>query len=360
MTSPALGVLTIALPLLVGGCKGDPPRVPRRARAQRRGDAGVKVSPEKLGVDADHTLDALTQGYARLRAALGAHELSMTSTLSASLDKKQTRTVKQTVRIHADNKGNFAASKNTHRQYGFEVRWVEGWLYVGRRYNRMVKRRPQRRDEPRRLVERIYGLLPAYLDLLEPFVAVKRLGSRDHLGRRVVEVALSLAAKPRPPGEPDRAPARKWRRKISVEKLEGRALIDGSSGVPLRVDLQAVWTFVPPKSGSRAYASGIPDAFGSGLGRMTLVFAQHIDKLGSGVALVDPPPATRVARDIRRLRLEAERQIAVGERDMPKHWQRVFPNVDGPHPKRARAKKTTKTKKKKKKNKKTEKTKTAP
>jgi len=300
-----VGVGIVAL-LLPGGCRdrADPSSAPPVLRQ-------TPVSTNRLGVDRATTLAALRMPHHHVAKELGAHVVTCRSTLSTSVPSHPTRKVEEEVTLRADGAGHFAALKHTDPQHGEEVIWTGGWLYSRLRYSVFTRRRPRSTREPTVIADRMYGLLPAYVEILSRFIAVKRVGQGRHGGREGIKVQLSLAQTPGPPPI-QRAPARRWRRYVTARAIKGSAILDAKTGAPLSVKLKASWSFHPPKAGESA--SGIPQAVDRAVvGKTDLIFEQSITEVGKKIA-IDPPDPKEVKRSLRRVRLELERQMLTGER----------------------------------------------
>jgi hypothetical protein len=263
------------------------------------------------------TLRALAAPHAQLAGKLGANKVTASSVLITRLPRGTERKVAQSLTLRMDDKGNFAAVKNTDPQYGNELIWTGGWLYARLRHSKFVKRRA-RAGEPRMLAERMYGYLPGYLGLLGRFIDVEAAGEARHLGRAAVKVRLKLDRSPAPL-RGARGRSRRWRRTVIAKAIKGEALFDARTGAVLAARLAASWTFNPPK-GTRLPRSGIPTAIdGSTVGTMSLTYRQGVEALGGKVPAIGPPPDEEVA-EIRRHRLEIERQMLTGERPIPERW----------------------------------------
>jgi len=271
---------------------------------------------------------ALTSGYRQVASRLGAHQLSCKSTLLSRIPGAPEKKVLQQMTLRLDQQGGYSAIKNTHPQYGHEVIWTGGWLYPRLRYGKFLRRKA-RPGEHQQIMDRMAGYLPAYARLLRPFMSVTVTGEAVHLGRKVKK--LSLGLKPGAPQAPTSskasnssppAPAQRWRQKIKAESITGAALLDRTTGALLSVDLTAQWQFVPPAA-SPLPASGIPVRLDTKKpGAMSLTFSQRITHLGQ-IPPIAPPPAEDILADVRRRRLELERQIFSGERPLPKSWRPV-------------------------------------
>jgi hypothetical protein len=285
--------------------------------------AGVSGEPEPAARVASATLDreALARGETRtllgalamphhyLATRLGSHRIQCSSTLSTTVPGQPPREVRQEVELRMDREGRFAATKNTHPQHGQEVIWTGDALYPRLRHGKFL-RRPARAGEPRAIADRFAGLLPAYVGLLRRFLRVSLKGPTSVAGRSALKLELGLATSPPPPPR-NPAPARAWRQSIVVSSLAGVALLDRESGAPLSVDLRARWSFHPPAGGPTP--SGIPSAIDrNSTGTMELVYRQRVSTIGA-IKEIAPPPAADTIDNPRRIRLELERQMLVGE-----------------------------------------------
>lgn len=306
----------VGLLVILASCNGEERGRPASG-ASRRGAASIDV--RRLGQDLETTLSALRLSHLGIVRALGAHRVSVRSSLKTEVPSLPPRTVEQDVDLRVDAQGSFAATKNTHPQHGQEVIWTGGWLYPRLRYSPFL-RRQARPGEPEAIANRMYGLLPAYVDLLGRFLRVEAAGTAREAGREAVKVRLSLAPSPRTsPGS--EAAAKRWRHSVAVKSLEGQALLCARTGAPLRVELRASWTFHPPAGAMPA--SGIPSALdGRSVGTMTLSFRQEIRDVGQ-IAAIQPPDRKETRANLRRVRLEYERQILTGERPLPREEERA-------------------------------------
>lgn len=264
----------------------------------------------QLGADRAATLRALGMPHRRLTQQLGAHALRCRSVLTTRVPSYPERKVEQELALRINRKGEFAAVKQTDPQHGQEAIWTGGWLYLRTRHNFFVRRKP-RRDEASAIADRMYGYLPAYLGLLGRFIAFEKTGTTA--GRIKLRLRLASSPEPLPAGLP---PAKRWRRTITAKTLEGRAELCAKTGVPLKVQLKASWTFHPPARGGSA--TGVPKALDDRtVGKTTLVFSQEVAEVGQ-VAAIQPPDPAQTKTNLRRLRPEIERQILTGERPLPR------------------------------------------
>lgn len=306
------------LPMLLLGCE--------------RRQVGISPHPEPathrfeaaaLGKARPLTLTVLTMPYRSFALRLGPHRVSARSKLETKA--RGQKTIAQKLSLKADGAGHFSANKTTDEQHGYELIWTGKWLYSRLRYQSFSRRRPQDQLEPTRLADKQYALLAAYIRLLEPFIQLSRGDTKKIAGREAVLVTLSRRAQPLEGGRAA-APlaAKRWRRTIDVEKLEGRVLLDTKTGAPLLVKLKAIWTFAMPKAA--APKTGIPSELSSERGRTSLVFDQQILEVGKRQQIA--APAAHELVDVRRRRLEIERQMITGERPLDPGWRSRWGDIE--------------------------------
>ena len=266
----------------------------------------------RIGKDESATLRALAMPHHRVARHIGAHQVDCESTLTTTVSPGQPKQVTQKLSMTMDAGGRFAATKDTDPQFGQEVVWDGKWLFSRLRHSRFVRRRARDKTEPGRVADRMYGLLPAYVDLLGRFVAVEAVGKGELEGRQTTKVRMKLASRARPLTW-EGSPARKWRYSVVARKINGSAELCARTGTPLRADLSAEWDFNPPAAG-KVPASGIPIQLDlKTRGRMTVRFQQRLTGVGAEQTVKAPDPS-EVETRIRRVRLETERQMLTGER----------------------------------------------
>ncbi|MBK8481386.1 MAG: hypothetical protein IPL40_09470 [Proteobacteria bacterium] len=284
-------------------------------------DAGPAPRPDETPAQ---LWAALRQPFSAFARQLGPHRLRIHSRLVRTVPGRPVVEVAQTVELSLDAGGRLWVRKDTHDQYGLELRWLDGWLYLRQRWNRFLRRRASDRQEPWRLADRAYGLLSDDLELLERFVALDSARAVTVLGRAAWQVALRRAEHPPAAfvggvGRSASAAARRWRRSVQVELLSGSVSLDRATGAPMLARLRARCSFTLPAG--RAGPTGIPAPAGAGAarGRLDLELEQSITELGRA-GVVAAPPAEEVVAAVRGRRLELERQMVLGERPLDPAW----------------------------------------
>ena len=134
--------------------------------------------------------------------------------------------------------GDYTNSKD----YGREVMFVGGQLYLRPRYQRWHQRAPESPDEPAQIENDMYGAIGATWDLVAPGAELTDEGPAQVGGRAGRKVAVKLSPSPKkPPAE--QLAQRKWREKRTIDALEGIVILDADKGVPLAVQLVATVGF---------------------------------------------------------------------------------------------------------------------
>jgi len=300
--------------IMLPGCKGGAEE-PLAAPVINKKPA-VKAGKEKPG----RALMLPGRELARLK---GGARLELESTATSAVKGYPPRKVEQKLRLDLDADGGFHARKDTHEQLGQEVIHAGGWLHARLRHSKFTRRKPAE-GEAGRVLDRMASHLPGYLELLGPYLKLEGAGDATHEGRPAQKVTLSLRPDPSPAARAAlaRGPARKWRMEAVVTKLQGTALLDAETRVPLAVKLGATLTFKAPRPSKQVPASGLPAVMSDKLqGEMTIALEQKVTRVGK-VALIKPPPADQTITDVRRRRLELERQMLTGEVAVPDDWSK--------------------------------------
>jgi|GEM_PF-5862214 hypothetical protein len=275
-------------------------------RTKNKGSDAKSAQRANSGQSTDN-LELLLRPHSQWSRTLGAHRYRAKATVTQSSAGKEKKTVVVEADVLVDEKGNYSGAKNTSSQFGQEVIWVDGWLYVRRRHSRFLRRRPKGAEAKKKL-NQLAGALPAYLKLLRPHI---ELNSSSSFIRRASPLKATGTS----------TLAHRWRRSIRLQAVEGGVKFDASSRIPLNTKLKASWDHLLPQAGD--HDNGLPPIVTDGRrGQMVIDFEQSI------TLLKDPPQISApVAEDVlynaRRQRLEVERQMLLGERKIPKNWRKV-------------------------------------
>jgi hypothetical protein len=203
----------------------------------------VAVKPANQAIDVDRAAKdpaelgrALEQPYKMTIAALGPHELAITTDTMVDENGKQVLGLSDATRLELGDKGAYHAVYENSQDYGREVIFVDGKLYLRPRYQRWHARGPEAPDEPEAIRDQMVEAIGATWDLLAPGIELTDRGTVSVNGRggRKIEVKLSPHSQS-PPPEP--LAQRKWRENRTVDAVAGEVVIDADKGVPLSVKL---------------------------------------------------------------------------------------------------------------------------
>lgn len=184
---------------------------------------------------------ALSLSGRDLDARLGAHRMDATSTVKLTLPGQAAQALEETFVVEADGRGGVHVVHDNSRGNGFEATARNDDLYVRPRYGRFVRRKAER-DELERLRATAETTAAADLRLLERFLSVREAGTASVAGHAGVKLALTARSNADPaPAQSE--PGRRWREGVSVRYIDGDVVLDGKSGAPLAVHIDAGYTF---------------------------------------------------------------------------------------------------------------------
>ncbi len=276
----ALSLLACAL----GGCTtraGTPDRdlgglVTSTTEAPRPIDVGRLTEPAEL-------LRAASQSQAVITAAVGGHVVKLTSTSTiteAGAAAQPPLTV--TTAVEVTRAGEFHALSDNSADYGDEITFVGGALYLRPRYARWHRRPPTTPAEPLALRDRLLGELAATLDLLAPGLSITAAGDAAVGGRPGKKFTLTQAASPRPTAD-EPLSQRAWRKARTVDGVRGEVVVDAATGAVLAATVGGTVHFTRD---GRTFA-------------MALDLKQDTSSLGADPAIVAPPADQTVDTPVR-------------------------------------------------------------
>ncbi len=207
-----------------------------------QGPRTAKIDVERAAKDPEELGAALRLAHHAVTAALGPHTITITMATHVTEATKAVSDLDDKTAIEVGDKGAFHAVYTNSADYGREVTYVGGKLYLRPRYQRWHERAPETVDEPVQIQDQFYDPVAATWDLLAPGVEVTDRGTAQVAGRRGRKIELKPAGTPRKPAaEP--LVQRKWREGRSIEALTGEVVLDVEKGVPLSVKLSGTIGF---------------------------------------------------------------------------------------------------------------------
>ena len=212
------------------------------------GDENLGLSSKSASVDVarltqpEELVRALSLSGRALDAKLGAHRMDASETLKLELPGAETVSLDDSFAVQADGRGGVHLLHDNSRGNGFEAVALDDDLYVKPRYGKFVRRKVEG-DELERLRAAAETAGASDLRLVERFVQVREAGTATVAGHTGVKLTLAARTTPDAPAT-ETDTSKKWRETIKVRYIDGDVVLDGQSGAPLSVRLEAQYTFV--------------------------------------------------------------------------------------------------------------------
>jgi hypothetical protein len=253
-------------------------------------DEAPPVDPDKAATDPGELDRAFAIRHHDVAKALGAHTVKITSTYEVKEGDKVVDSLADTTTLEVAADGQFHALYENSADYGREVVFQDGKLYLRPRYARWHRRAPNDTHEVADLLDQMYAVAGDYFDLVAHAAEVNDTGAAQVSGRDGRQVAIKLAPTP---GKPTAQPLtqKKWRESVVVSALSGDAVLDADTAIPLKAHFASTFGF---SRDGRSFT-------------MSIEVSQEISGIGAAVAVVTPPANETVDTP--------QRQKEVDERD---------------------------------------------
>ncbi len=186
---------------------------------------------------------ALAQPHATLASAVGAHRIRIGSTVLVTEGESNAEELKVDTEIQYDADGNYHALSNNSKDYGREIYYVDGTLYLKPRYAPVFhKRAPVDDAEPKRLLDALCGELPAYFEVVAAGAELVDRGHAEVSGRagRKVEIKQAPETAHR---QAEESAQRQWRTDVEVLQVKGDVVLDADTATLLLGTLEAKTMF---------------------------------------------------------------------------------------------------------------------
>jgi hypothetical protein len=185
---------------------------------------------------------ALAMPHHVIASALGPHALSITTTTSVDDGSQRLNDLSDRASLELGDGATFHATYANSADYGREIVFSGGTLYLRPRYQRWHVRPPETPEEPEQLRDALYDAIAATWELVGFAASVSDQGTSQLAGRPVHTIGVSLASGQH--SAPEEALAqRKWRESRKVQSLTGQVALDVAKGAPLAVKLDGTVTF---------------------------------------------------------------------------------------------------------------------
>ncbi len=186
---------------------------------------------------------ALARPYREVLVDLGPHTAMLSGTTTVEEAGRPVSSLSDTAKIEVGDAGAFHAVYANDADYGREVIFVGGKLYLRPRYQRWHGRAPESADEPAALRDQFFEPIAATWDLLAPGIELSDKGPADVAGRPGRKIEIKLSPKPTKPAVETIA-QKKWREQRTIEEVSGEVILDSDKGAPLAVKLTGTVSFM--------------------------------------------------------------------------------------------------------------------
>jgi hypothetical protein len=201
------------------------------------------IDVTKAARDPNELGRALMMPYKDVASALGPHRWTIKTTNVVEEAGKQVSTLTDTTKLALGVDNTFSGLYENSADYGREVMFVGGKLYLRPRYQRWHGRAPETPNEPAEVRDSFFGALAATWDLLAPATELTDQGPASVAGRAGKKIAVKQSPSPRqPPAE--KLVQKKWREKRTLDAVSGEVVLDIETGVPLSVKLAGTVGFM--------------------------------------------------------------------------------------------------------------------
>lgn len=286
-----------------------------------------EIDMERLRQHPDELIRAAQLTHVQVGARLGSHRFAG----SVKIEVKEGDAIVESlaVQTHIDlaADGGYRAISENSRDYGREVIFKDGSLYLAPRYSRFHKRAPENASEPAAIRSEMFSELAAHLELLQRGIDVEDRGTgplsqpagqpdaqsdaqsdaqaegqpdtqadTQAAARTVRTIGIVKAPADRPVTAPEQMSQRKWRDTIAIAEASGEIAVDVQTGVVLHAEVRGGVTF--ERDGRRF--------------TMTFDVAHDIADIGTDIAIAAPPDDRWVATPLRRKEVEMRDRLLKG------------------------------------------------
>lgn len=246
--------------------------------------ADKPIDLDAAGRDPAELGRALVRPYRTVVAALTAHTLTLASKTTVEEAGKVTDDLGETTKLVLGEGGAYRGEYTNTADYGREVVFVGGKLYLRPRYQRWHARAPESADEPAAQRDGFAQAIAATWDLLAPAAELTDLGPANVGGRAGRKIAIKQAPTPRS-NPPETIAQKKWREQRVIEDVTGEVVLDTEKGAPLAVKLSGSVSF--QRDGRRF--------------KMRVSVASEVSGVGTAIAIT-PPANEEIVATPERLR----------------------------------------------------------
>lgn len=196
------------------------------------------IDAAKARRDVGELTRALARPWRDAAGVLGDHRLTIDSEAAVRDGATELERLGEHTVIDSAAAGDYHATADNSADYGREVIWLGGQLYLRPRYASWHQRGPEDADEPAAIRDQIAAVLGDYFALVARGAELSDKGPRQVAGRagHVIELKLAPTAHAAPHAT---LTQRAWRDGVVVTAMTGEIVLDDERGFPLAGKLTA-------------------------------------------------------------------------------------------------------------------------
>jgi hypothetical protein len=186
---------------------------------------------------------AMRLPWSRAAEQLGDHRITIRTSTKLLEGTTVLEELSDTLVLERAAAGGYRAVYENSADYGREVIFEGGTLFLRPRYARWHQRAPEHDGEPAAIADEMAGAIGAQLELFAHGIELSNKGA-EMIGTRPgqrIEIKLSPSPKNAPKAK---VTQRAWRDGATVEAAAGELVLDDATALPLRARLDATVAFV--------------------------------------------------------------------------------------------------------------------
>jgi hypothetical protein len=185
---------------------------------------------------------AMRLPWSRAAGQLGDHRLTVRTTMELREAAAVLEALTDTTVIERVSDGRYHAVYENSADYGREVVFDAGKLYLRPRYAKWHERAPESAGEPASITDEMGGALAAHLELYAHGIELSDKGTVQEAGRPGRKVEIKLDPSPAKAPKPELT-QHAWRDGAVVEAAAGELVLDEATGLALRARLDVTVAF---------------------------------------------------------------------------------------------------------------------
>ncbi len=201
------------------------------------------IDVDRAATEVGELARALAMPHEVVATALGSHKFRATSTVSVSENRAVVEELSYDNAIDYAADGSYRAITDNSKDYGREIIFSAGDLFLRPRYaTKFHRRQPTSAAEPAQLRNAIFSEAAAYFEVVAAGAELVDRGHAEVAGRAGRKIDIKTAPETAPLAAEERH-QRQWRNDVTVREVRGEIILDAESGAPLAAELSAIAVF---------------------------------------------------------------------------------------------------------------------